>query len=796
MFFFRKARKERRTPHRNRTLRLETLERRELMDGYGMYSRLPSFPTLVAEGEPPASYLTQSSNVLVPGNVRNDSISRLGEIDRFTVQATAGQVFQVATAPGGNLYAHIRVVGPDGKTLVNTASTSALAPQFTATRAGNYTVLVQGKDHRFVGPYRLGLESLSRPSANARQLVAGNVAVGNLTGTVQVDQYAITARAGDLFQVAMSPQSNFNASIRVFEPGGKVLVNTSTSGAVAPQFRADRAGQYIIQVQAHNLTSLGRYSVGIESLARPSNNAKQIAIGSVANGRINAPLQADQYKFTAVAGQRFQVAMAPQGDLNASIRVFEPGGRVLVNTSTSGAVAPQFIANLAGQYIVQVQARNLTSLGNYRVGIESFSRPSPNAVSLPIGTMVNGRLTGTIQADQYKFSARAGQTFQLSLTPQAGFNLMARVFEPGGRLVLNQTSSGPLMPRFTAQTAGQYVLQVEATNGTAQGNYQLQLTSGTGSNNPPSQNPPSSSNTIQVGKIVHGNLPSASSSQTWQFQASRNQVIQFRGIGQFGMFFEIIAPSGNRVQSGNLENHPNALEFRAQEQGNYRIRVGAWRTDATGQYSLGVESLGAASPDAGRITTGSIVSGNFTNRIQVDQYRFNAQRNQIFQVRTELMFHMRMDVFDSSGNRVGVSADGLNQFVATASGEYIIQVSNWGSGSTGRYRVGLESISPASSNSVRTGRHQTRSLQLDYQANSISVSQFTFNTKIGQGFQILRNIEPNIVRIDVFTPSGRRIDPTPDGRFIYSAPESGDYVIQVSRGWHGNFKGNFWLRVV
>ncbi|MBX3421779.1 MAG: PPC domain-containing protein [Pirellulaceae bacterium] len=369
MFFSTIPDKERRISHRSRTLRVESLERRELMDGYGLHLSLPSVSALVAEGEQPAVFAQQSSVALVTGNVRNDSISRVGEVDRFTVQASAGQLFQVAIAPNGNLNAQLRVLDSIGRVIVSAASTQTFARNFSAGTAGTYIVEIQGVNHRSVGTYRLGLESLSRPSADAKALPIGSIANGQLSGSVQVDQFKVAARAGQVFQVALATQSGLDATMRVYAPGGRMLLEATTKSAAARNFTATAAGEYIVQIQATNLTSTGSYRVGVESLSSPSADAKALSVGGFNNGQLTGSVQADQHRFLANSGQRFHLDLAPLAGLNAKIRVFEPGGRLVLEGLTSSARTYNFTSSIKGEFIVMIEAANLTSLGSYRLGL-------------------------------------------------------------------------------------------------------------------------------------------------------------------------------------------------------------------------------------------------------------------------------------------------------------------------------------------------------------------------------------------------------------------------------------------
>lgn len=206
--------------------------------------------------------------------------------------------------------------------------------------------------------------------------------------------------------------------------------------------------------------------------------------GVVVNDSISRAGEIDRFQFRANAGERFQLSLATSNPSNVlSVRILRPDGGTIGGVLTvSGVTQTQFTipSTVSGDFTVEVRARNGATTGHYRIGLESISTPSSNAVGLNPGSLVTGTLREPIQVDQYRVQGRAGERIQLriaDLNPASG-PLKVTVFKPGGVSktgVLQVNGSRQIEFWVNSLETGTYLVHVEARNGLSTGQYRLQM---------------------------------------------------------------------------------------------------------------------------------------------------------------------------------------------------------------------------------------------------------------------------------------------------------------------------------
>jgi uncharacterized repeat protein (TIGR01451 family) len=151
----------------------------------------------------------------------------------------------------------------------------------------------------------------------------------------------------------------------LFSPAGAAVLTFDAHSQ--QQLTLGETGTYIIQVYAHNLVSLGSYSLGLECLVPTSPVDGNIDCGSISRS-ITASAQVDQIIFTGQATDmvtlNFTSAGFPSG-VTARATVFLPTGVQL--SSVNAPSAPELILPETGTYIIQVRASNLVSPGSYNL---------------------------------------------------------------------------------------------------------------------------------------------------------------------------------------------------------------------------------------------------------------------------------------------------------------------------------------------------------------------------------------------------------------------------------------------
>jgi large repetitive protein len=301
----------------------------------------------------------------------------------------------------------------------------------------------------------------------------GGIWSGNLRSASTPATVTFNGKAGELIQIATAA-SGFTPRTELVAPSGKVVSIWTYPGEFPHSVQLEENGVYTIRVKANNSSGTGTCQVGLERISSPSLDATSLSIGKVVSGRISAGLEKDQYTFTLKAGQTIQFSLAGSG-IDVFAHLYEPGG----NQKAVEVYAHQtqtFTAQSAGVYILQIQDRNVLKTGTYKVGVESIYAASPDASTLTVGQKASAKITSELQKDQYKVYLKAGQKVQFNFT-NSGINVYAKLYDPAGNDKMTMTRVNQAY-KFTAQSAGWYVLQVQDWNLIKTGSYTVKCSKG------------------------------------------------------------------------------------------------------------------------------------------------------------------------------------------------------------------------------------------------------------------------------------------------------------------------------
>ncbi|MDI1462784.1 VWD domain-containing protein [Catellatospora sp. KI3] len=234
----------------------------------------------------------------------------------------------------------------------------------------------------------------------------------------------------------------------------------------------------------------------------PDPTVAPLTLGTKATGKIESSFAADEWRFTAAAGQTLALdvsAITGDGDpggcrLDLTARVYAPDGSELFKQwiGNGGCHAYPVTAPAAGTYRV-VMTGGDGSVIHARTGTYTFAVldvPAPDVRPLKPGTKVNGRIEAVLGSDEWRFTATAGQQLVLDVAAitgdgnpgGCGMDLTATVYGPDGAEVFDQWigNGGCRKHTFTAPSAGTYRLVLSGGNGSVihyrTGTYTLTIT--------------------------------------------------------------------------------------------------------------------------------------------------------------------------------------------------------------------------------------------------------------------------------------------------------------------------------
>jgi hypothetical protein len=363
--WFQTARKQSKTRlcnYKPRSLRLESLDSREMMSVTPLAalvgSSIAGRAACVASATPAVSTLT-----LPIGGIEHGKIGCRGETDSYTFKAKAGDTVQFSLATSG-FNPYVKLYDPSGKD-IGTMTYTGTTYSFSLAQSGEYTVKIRAANSVSTGSYAIGLERIGRPSPDAVSLpVNGSIASGKITSQLQKDQYTLQLKAGQQIQLSFAA-SGIDFYAKLYGPTGKDLMTMTVTHGTSV-FTAGSAGTYTLQIQDWNLAKTGSYKIGVEAIyPTPSPDVKLLTPGQTASGAITTELQKNQYKVYLTAGQTMRFNFAGSG-FDFYAKLYDPAGNGKM-TMTRFNTPYDYCVQSSGWYILQIQDWNLLKTGAYTI---------------------------------------------------------------------------------------------------------------------------------------------------------------------------------------------------------------------------------------------------------------------------------------------------------------------------------------------------------------------------------------------------------------------------------------------
>jgi hypothetical protein len=198
------------------------------------------------------------------------------EFKQYVFNAAAGDIVQIATAPGvgTNWLPHVELFSPDGVSLDRWNGGDVRRIGLDA--AGQYMIQVNDLFNDGTGAFRLGLETIKPPSADAITLSDNVTVTATTTDPFQFDQYRFTP-AGSSVQLAAATKTGtlFTGHFELYDAAGNQIDswNGGINGAVTG---LTPGAKYMLQVCDLFNDGTGTYSLLAKGL-KQSNTAPRIA---------------------------------------------------------------------------------------------------------------------------------------------------------------------------------------------------------------------------------------------------------------------------------------------------------------------------------------------------------------------------------------------------------------------------------------------------------------------------------------------------------------------------------------
>jgi len=406
--------------------------------------------------------------------------------------------------------------------------------------------------------------------------------------------------------------------------------------------------------------------------------------------------------------------------------------------------------------------------------------------ALSCASVVDGSITGPLQANTYSVVAQANDAFLLRLeqtSPNSAFRPRVDVYGPQGTQIAFLNTNGLGRSTFTVPADGSYTLSVSdsSASGGQTGTYSFSLVR---------LNRPCNAGTLGCGALAAGNVsrPLASSLYTYSAAAGESFTLRMLNYGSaLQPDLEVYDQQGNPVgqsTSGNV----TGMDVAQPAAGIYTVvAMDAGILQAGGAF--GVEALRTTNACSAASSQGTTVNGVINGAQPFISYSIPATSGDALLVRSASLtpgFAAQMDLYDPTGVHLPSSTFALSQAVS-ATGTYTVVVGASAPLTTGGYALSWQLLNkPAATSALQCGGSTTASLSAANQfryyvagANAGDVMRLIF-TKISANFS---------PQMELFDPTGARLAATPN--ISQKAKSGGAYLVVVSPSTTASETGSF-----
>lgn len=325
---------------------------------------------------------------------------------------------------------------------------------------------------------------------------------GVLDAPDDLDHFRLALSAGQryLFELVGAGSHPLQSTeLQLLGPDGQRLAQALSGSQVGKSvlsFTAPSTGTYFLLATNSDLdasadAALGGYEISasivpLDDHADLPAQATPLAVGTPLNGSFDLPGDRDNFRVTAVAGQRYVFEMRGTGSNpldGARLELLDGSGSLLVADTAGGrdnSVRMSWVAPAAGTYVLRAtdgETPNLTgedALGSYQLSLstaaaDDHSDLPASGTRLDLNSTRSGNFDLPDDRDYFRVDLAAGQRYRFELKwtgpAQASGSLLSLQDAAGHELASQLRAAGDAAGAFSfvAETAGTYLLL--ASNG-------------------------------------------------------------------------------------------------------------------------------------------------------------------------------------------------------------------------------------------------------------------------------------------------------------------------------------------
>lgn len=490
-------------------------------------------------------------------------------------------------------------------------------------------------------------------------------------------------------------------------------------------------GKLLFGAAAAALMAFGFSTASAQTADQPGDASTTATLSGNVDGEISPAGDTDWYRLEVQTGQRYNLALAglenDQGEaLDPVLVVYDAQGNQLAfnddaNNSLNSAL--RYVPQQAGVVYVEARAFSSEATGAYRLGVSSEEVPPDDAggdastrARANVGRTTNGNIEYEGDVDWYRFSARTGNRYNVTLAGAGEGGLgdpVLRVLDRDGNVLAeNDDAEGSLNSalEFIPAANGDVFIEARAYSDAYTGPYALNVTA----ERLPRDTVGNSTSTggrINAGQTIEGTLDFPSDTDWYRVRLTEGQSYRFtlNATGDKPIDDPLIRLHDSHgaeiaVDDDGGDGLNSYLEFTAPSTGAYFIEATSFGGQTTGNYTLAAlngDVPADASTDASLAPEGDYREGVLAPAGDRDWYRLTLEQGQAVRIgmsatgTPDSIGDPYLVLYGPDGGELARDddgGDGLNswlEFQAPAAGAYYVEARGFTEDAAGRYAINL-----------------------------------------------------------------------------------------------------------
>lgn len=609
-------------------------------------------------------------------------------------------------------------------------------------------------------------------------------------------------------------------------------------------------GKFLLGAASAALLAFGFSPALAQSADQPgdSSSTARLSVGQSASGEFGASNDTDWYRFRVEQGQRYRFTLDGVGDgVDPVIVLYGRDGTTQLAFNDDGPESLNSVLDYtpsqSGEIFVEARSFDPEGRGQYTLNVTATEAPRDDAgndattrARVSAGRTTTGAIEYQGDVDVYRFSARTGETYNITLNgaPAGGAAalndpLLRVVDRDGNELAANDDGAdGSLNSQlqFTPSRGGDVFIEARAFGDMAEGGYALNIAA----TRLPPENASADTNTrarINVGQTVDGTLDYAGDHDWFRIRLDAGQSYRFglmtsseNGVGD--PVLVLYDARGQQIAGDDDggEGFNSYLEFTAPTTGTYFLEARGFTEDSTGAYRL---SAAAGDTPADRSTDLSLAAdGDYHEGIlspagDRDWYKVTLEAGQGMRVSLlsaegmpDALGDPMLVLYGPDGSEIARDDDGgegLNawlEYQATQAGTYYVEARGFTDDATGRYVIGLTAGEIGNSAEGAEALQPNSEGRSSILATDGDADWFAIDLVEGRPYRFnVIGTEPSTLAdpvITIYDAQGQQVATDDDGGtgtnayLTFVSPTGGSYFASVS-SFGDTGTGNYYISV-